>query len=102
MAIFGIGAFWSGNDMTETFIRDRMACVGWDEASAPTLHAIVRQLRVGDLIFIKSFNPRAGLAIKAVGIVRKAEVPSGGMKRSDLRRSGLAVEGSDSTGQDRR
>ena len=75
MAIFGIGAYYEGTtDMTEEFVQNGRACIGWGEDYAPTLHQMMRQVRVGDLIYIKSFTPRAGLTIKAVGIVISTEI----------------------------
>jgi hypothetical protein len=73
MAIFGIGARYE-EDVTEQFVSAGVACVGWSETDAPPAHAILRQLRTGDLIFIKSFTPQAGLTIKAVGIVTDGKV----------------------------
>lgn len=75
MAIFGIGAYYEGTtDMTEEFVQNGRACIGWEEACAPTLHQMMRQVKVGDLIYIKSFAPRTGLTIKAVGIVISTEI----------------------------
>ena len=71
MAIFGIGAFYD-RDVSGEFLEHGCACVGWAEADAPPAHAILHHLRGGDVIFIKSFTPNAGLTIKAVGLVRRA------------------------------
>lgn len=77
MAIFGIGAHYGGTeDVSEDFIKEGLACVGWDEKDAPPAHGILRQLRTGDLIFIKSFAPQVGLTIKAVGIVTEGKIQS--------------------------
>ena len=71
MAIFGIGAYWdSSRDVSGEFVDQRVACVGWDEDDNPTAHAILRHLRAGDILYIKSFARRTGhLTIKAVGVV---------------------------------
>ena len=74
MAIFGIGAHYDVGDVTEQFISGGLACVGWSEQDAPPVHAILRQVRTGDIIFIKSFRPQAGLSIKAIGIVMQGKV----------------------------
>jgi hypothetical protein len=68
MAIFGIGAFYD-EDVSEDFIEQGIACIGWSEKDASTLYNILRFLRVGDIIYIKSQPPQVGLIIKAVGIV---------------------------------
>lgn len=73
MAVFGIGAHYD-KDVTQDFLSGGFACVGWKEKDAPPAHAILRQLRTGDIIFIKSWNPQGGLTIKAVGIVSEGRV----------------------------
>ena len=81
MAIFGIGAYYEKN-VDRLFIENGVACIGWKEIECPSAHAILRQLRSGDVIFIKSFSPRGGLKIKAVGIVAEGvvrDVPGLGM-----------------------
>ena len=73
MAIFGIGAFYK-EDVSEDFLVNDCACIGWSEEKAPPAHAILRHLRTGDIIFIKSFTPGSGLTIKAVGLVEDGRV----------------------------
>lgn len=77
MAIFGIGAYYD-HDVSNDFLEQSCACVGWPEQEAPPAHAILRHLRTGDIIFIKSFTPNDGLTIKAVGIVSEGRVRSFG------------------------
>lgn len=70
MAIYGFGAMFGGKtDVTDDFLRQGMACVGWSEQDAPPLFDMLRNIGNGDLVFIKSFNPQVGLIIKAVGVV---------------------------------
>lgn len=79
MAIIGIGAnYGPGRDVSNDFLKNSCACVGWDEKEAPPAHAILRHLRPGDIIFIKSYSPNGGLTIKAVGVVREGKVRSFG------------------------
>jgi len=73
MAIFGIGAHYD-SDVSEEFLSRGFACVGWSEDDAPPAHAILRQLRTGDIMFIKSWNPQTGLTIKGVGVVTEGRV----------------------------
>lgn len=77
MAIFGIGAYYE-SDVSGDFLKRGCACVGWSESDAPPAHAILRHLRSGDIIFIKSFTPRHGLTVKAVGLVKDGKVRSFG------------------------
>ena len=73
MAIFGIGAIYE-KDVSNEFLKENIACVGWKENNAPPAHSILRHLKTGDIIFIKSFAPHVGLTIKAVGIVMEDKV----------------------------
>jgi hypothetical protein len=82
MAVYGIGAFYeSQGDVSNHFINQNCACVGWDESTAPSLHAMLRKIKNGDWIYIKSFQPKAGgstLSIKAIGVVINDEYQSFG------------------------
>lgn len=70
MAIYGIGAYYDGEtDVSGDFIEQRVACVGWTQDEAPTLHNILRCVKIGDIMYIKSAPIGQGLYIKAVGIV---------------------------------
>lgn len=70
MAIFGIGAFFDGRtDVSEDFLRQGIACVGWSQVEAPPLHKLLRRIRTGDIIYIKAHPPGRDLTVKAVGIV---------------------------------
>jgi len=70
MAVYGFGAAFGGSeDMSSNFIEAEGAFVGWKPAEAPAAHATLRQIEVGDLVFIKSFPPSMGLIVKAAGIV---------------------------------
>lgn len=73
MPIFGIGAHYE-SDVSQDFIEHGCACVGWSEEDAPPAHGILRHIRTGDIVFIKSFAPQVGLTIKAVGVVTEGKV----------------------------
>ena len=70
MAVYGIGAMYGGTeDMSEKFLENGVACIGFDPGDAPGLHEQLSKVKAGDVIFIKSYVPTSGLHIKAVGIV---------------------------------
>ena len=69
MATYGFGANYDGDDVVQDFVTASGAYIGYEPVDAPTLHAILRQIEVGDFVFLKSFPPSQGLRIKAVGIV---------------------------------
>jgi hypothetical protein len=70
MAVYGIGATYNGTeDQSDNFIGNGVACIGWSPGDAPAAHAQMTTVKMGDIIFIKSYAPSAGLHIKAVGII---------------------------------
>lgn len=71
MAIYGIGAFQGqSRDVTQDFISRGIAGTDWPEADAPSIHTLLRHMKLGDVIYIKSFVRNVPeLRIKAVGIV---------------------------------
>lgn len=73
MAVWGIGSFYRNStpsDKTDTFLSNECAYIGWDEAEASALFRMFDSIKVGDIIYIKSFVPRSKrLHIKAVGII---------------------------------
>jgi len=77
MAIYGIGAMYDGtNDVSGDFVRNQIACVGWSAQDAPALHEMLKYIKPGDIVYIKSHPPNVGLIIKAVGIVVGNQVVS--------------------------
>lgn len=76
MAVYGFGAAYGGSDdMTSAFVEAGGAFVGWSSDEAQSAHAILRQIEVGDLVFLKSFPPSMGLIVKAAGIVTETAEP---------------------------
>ena len=75
MAVFGIGAYYDGTtDMTNDFLSNGLACIGWPSEDAPPLHKLMGHIKIGDIIYIKAQPPNQGLTIKGVGIVTDDEV----------------------------
>lgn len=73
MSIFGVGAFYD-EDVSEDFIQDSVICVGWSAKDAPSLHNFLHAMKAGDVVYIKSFTPKCGLTIKAIGLLRSGGV----------------------------
>lgn len=73
MSVWGIGAFYKGSkpeDKTEEFLNNEKAYIGWNKAEAPALFRMLDSVKVGDIIYIKSFSLKSRkLNIKAIGIV---------------------------------
>lgn len=75
MAIYGIGAKYSGTvDVAKDFIKQGRACIGWSLEEGKTLFRVMSQIKVGDIMYIKSKGTRTGLRIKAIGIVESSEI----------------------------
>jgi len=75
MAVFGIGAYYDGTtDMTDAFLSNGVACIGWPADDAPPLHKLMGHIKMGDIVYIKAQPPSQGLTIKGVGIVTDDEI----------------------------
>jgi len=74
MAIYAIGANFSG-DVSEWHIQNSVIGTGWSEDDAPDLFEMIREMSVGDIVYIKS-KPISGnqLHVKAVGIINDSIV----------------------------
>lgn len=83
MAIFGIGAYYQ-QDVSQDFIKSNLVGVGWDINDAPELHQFIMALKVGDIVYIKSFSPSSpDIFIKAIGIITDNDI------RTDANTNGL-------------
>jgi hypothetical protein len=81
MAIFGVGAYWDGRDKTRDFIHHNVAVIGWEAKDAPGLHQIMRHMKVGDIVYLKSSSLRnSRLIVKAIGIILDDEI----LEKADL------------------
>jgi len=88
LAIFGLGAYYDGTtDMSDDFISNGLACIGWKERHGPAFHNVMRHIKVGDIVYLKSHPPTIGLIIKAVGIVTDDRVST----KKNLGRSCIKV-----------
>ena len=69
MAIFGIGAFFE-KDVSQAFIKKNLVGIGHSVEGAPELHQFMRTLKVGDIVYIKSFSPRSRhILVKEIGVI---------------------------------
>lgn len=69
MAIFGIGAFYD-RDVSQDFVKENLVGIGWDVTDAPELHRFIISLKVGDIVYIKSYPPSSqDIIVKAIGII---------------------------------
>ncbi|MBR5433616.1 MAG: hypothetical protein IK117_04195 [Bacteroidales bacterium] len=76
MAVFGLGSNYEGTDMTEKFVKNKVACIGYEPDETPTLYNVFKSIKVGDIVYLKSKSPNSGLKIKAVGIATSTTLKS--------------------------
>jgi len=74
MSIYGIGARYENDDVSDEFINNQVACIGWGINDAPSLFSILRTFKIGDIIYIKSSPIGQGLRVKAVGIIQNNQI----------------------------
>lgn len=73
MAVFGAGAYYNV-DVTKDFIEQECFCIGYEKKDASALYEMLRRVKIGDIVYLKSFNiGRKGgsgkIFIKAIGFV---------------------------------
>ena len=62
MAIFGIGARYE-KDVSNDFILEECACIGWTQTEAGSLYEMLRRIKKGDIIYIKSYDYKNGTVL---------------------------------------
>lgn len=74
MAIYGAGSKWEKDELKDNFFKNEKFTIGWDEEHAKDLYEAVSQLKVGDIIYLKSVSPAhiRSIKIKGIGIVSKS------------------------------
>lgn len=75
MAVYGIGAYYE-SDVAKEFIKKGCVCIGHKQNRATTIYEMLRRAKLGDIIYIKSTNPKAKntLYIKAIGFIVGQEI----------------------------
>ena len=75
MAIYAVGANYDGDDVSGDFIANNIAGPGWSITDAPELHQFIRSLKVGNIVYIKSYSPNStDILVKAVGVITDDQV----------------------------
>lgn len=71
MAIWGMGSMFGGTEeQKDSFINENFVCVGWKESDKPDIYKKLEEIKIGDIIYIKSLPIKSRtMKIKAVGIV---------------------------------
>lgn len=77
MTVWGIGAYNKEKKVSrlQEFLDNNCACIGWTEEQAPILYEVLKAVKRGDYIYIKSYYfPKKRLTIKAVGKVKDSKI----------------------------
>lgn len=69
MAIYGVGAYYDGDDVSDEFIKGNLIGTGWDFTDAPELYEYFKSLKVGDIVYIKAAQFGSDITVKAVGVI---------------------------------
>ncbi len=70
MAIYGIGAYYDGDDVSDEFIDNNIVGTGWTITDAPELHVYFATLKVGDIVYIKAAAfGSVDISIKGIGVI---------------------------------
>jgi len=70
MAIFGMGARWGADDMTQTFVDEGVACIGYWPEEASSYYQMFQSIKNGDIIYLKDSDwKKVTFRIRAIGIV---------------------------------
>jgi len=73
MAVFGAGAYYDV-DVTKDFLEEECFCIGYEKEDASALYEMLRRVKIGDVVYLKSFNmgkkgESGKIFIKAIGFV---------------------------------
>ncbi len=87
MAVFGAGAYYD-EDVTMDFIERKCFCIGHEKEDASALYEMLRRIKIGDIVYLKSFNhgkkgESGKLFIKAIGFVVGQGIKSFTFPKSD-------------------
>lgn len=70
MAIFGMGSKWGSADMTQRFIDEGVACIGYWPEEASSYYQIFQCIKNGDIIYLKASDwKKKILRILAIALV---------------------------------
>ena len=74
MSVYGMGSLFCGTEeQLDNFVSEGFVCIGWKKEDKPELYAILNNIKIGDIIYIKALPLSSKtMRIKAVGIVTTA------------------------------
>jgi hypothetical protein len=70
--VYGLSCYHGNEkgDVFDQFIDKEIITVGWEKGDAVGFHSMIRELPIGAIVFLKSFNMDVGLHVKAVGVIK--------------------------------
>jgi hypothetical protein len=90
MAIYGVGSKWDEDEeVKEKFFSKNKFILGWDYKHAKDIYIFISQLKVGDILYIKSSGAGSrDIHVKGIGIVKKnvlSCIIDGKYQKSDIK-----------------
>lgn len=73
MAIYGIGAKYSGRDVFDSFIDNECAGIGWSAKKNISGHAMIKSMKAGDIVYIKKCNVGSPITVRVIGVIKDYE-----------------------------
>jgi len=69
MAIFGIGARYENDDVSQDFKDGGFVGTGWSIDDAPDLHEFFKTLKTDDIVYLKSGTYSTDITVKGIGLI---------------------------------
>ena len=69
MAVFAFGANYDGVDVYNDFIKNNCVGIGWSYNDNTSGHNMIRAMKAGDIVYIKSCNLGSDITVRAIGVI---------------------------------
>jgi len=74
MAIYGIGARYEDDDVSDDFKDGGVVGTGWSVDHAPDLHEFFKSLKTDDIVYLKSATHATDITVKGIGVIKVEQV----------------------------
>lgn len=65
MSVYGMGSLFCGTEeQLDNFVNEGFVCIGWKKEDKPELYAILNNIKIGDIIYIKALPLSSKTMIK--------------------------------------
>ena len=56
LRVWGMGANWGNKSKLKEFLENSYAGIGWLENEAPSLYEMIRDIQIGDIMYLGGFD----------------------------------------------